>query len=155
MSQTKKAEKLEIPERFRNFRTRLHLSQEEMGEHLCVTGNYVYLIESGKKAPGPSLVKLFESMENSPLYDPEKTPVTIPPNPFYTMIKTESLHKNFAELAEMLVETPQKDRKPIIGQLKEMMDEIESREVASSGPLSEVQRAALKAASARGAKRGP
>lgn len=151
MSQTKK---LEISERFRNFRTRLHLSQEEMGEHLCVTGNYIYLIESGKKAPGPSLVKLFESMENSPQFDPSLAPVTIPPNPFYAMIKTETLHKNFAELAEILTETPKNDRKPIIGQLKEMMDEIESREVASSGPLSEVQRGALKGASARGAKRG-
>jgi transcriptional regulator with XRE-family HTH domain len=151
---TPPAKKLEIPERFRNFRTRLHMSQEQMGEHLCVTGNYIYLIESGKKVPGPSLVKLFESIENSPLYDPSLAPIIIPPNPFYAMLKTESLHKNFAELAEKLVETPKADRKPIIGQLKEMMDEIEQREVASSGPLSEVPRAALKAVSRPGTKRG-
>lgn len=150
MSQTKK---LDISDRFRNFRNRLHLSQEEMGEHLCVTGNYIYLIESGKKSPGPSLVKLFESMESSPQYDPALAPVTVPPNPFYAMIKTETLHKNFAELAEVLVETSKSDRKPVIGQLKEMMDEIESREVASSGPLSVAPRGASKGAS-RGRKRG-
>ena len=85
---------------------------------------------------------------------PSLAPIIIPPNPFYAMLKTESLHKNFAELAEKLVETPKADRKPIIGQLKEMMDEIEQREVASSGPLSEVPRAALKAVSRPGTKRG-
>jgi|SRR5579859_742122 len=151
MSQTKK---MDLSERFRAFRSRLHLSQEEMGEHLCVTGNYIYLIESGKKAPGPSLVKLFESLEHSPQFDPALAPVTIPPNPFYAMIKTETLHKNFAELAEVLVETPKSDRKPVIGQLKEMMVEIESREAASSGPLSEAPRGASKPAGARGSKRG-
>lgn len=146
--------KLDISERFRAFRTRLHLSQEEMGEHLGVTGNYVYLIESGKKAPGPSLVKLFESMENSPQYDPALAPVTIPSNPFYAMIKTETLHKNFAELAEVLVETAKPDRKPVLGQLKAMLDEIEAREAANLGPLSAGPHAASRAAASRGSKRG-
>lgn len=46
------------------------MSQEELGELLGVTGNYVYMIESGKKRVDDhsSLVKLFDLLDKSPLY---------------------------------------------------------------------------------------
>src|SRR5215831_8556111 len=61
----------EIANRIRNFRNRIGMSQQELGHRLGISGNYVYLIESGQKNPGPSLLKLFETMEISPLYQGE------------------------------------------------------------------------------------
>jgi len=163
MSQQKK---LAIPERVRTFRKQAKLSQAELGERLGVSGNYVYLIEAGKKPPGPSLLKLFENMEQSPFYNSEallrgssgvrdsRSPGSIPPNAFPSMFSTETLLQGFSEGAQKLLTVSAADRKQIIGQLRDMLDEIQSRELASSGPLSEAQQIAVKAASGRGAKRG-
>jgi transcriptional regulator with XRE-family HTH domain len=61
----------EIANRIRNFRNRTGMSQQELGKRLGISGNYVYLIESGQKSPHPSTVKLFEALEVSPLYQAE------------------------------------------------------------------------------------
>jgi len=154
--------KLAISDRVRNFRKRVELSQAELGERLGVSGNYIYLIESGQKPPGPSLVKLFESFEQSPLYSnaalasPDGSAVrdsakAVPPNAFFGMLSTELLLENFSEVSGKLVAAKTDDeRKPIIGQLRDMLGAIEQRMLASSGPLSEAQRIAVRAASRRG-----
>lgn len=158
--------KIHISERVRNFRTKANLSQAEMGDRLGVSGNYVYLIESGRKPPGPSLVKLFESLEQSPLYQPGTSSAaglrqskpgsggSVPPNAIYSILSLETLLTSFSEVSEKLVSVPVAGRKPVIGQLRDMLDEIQSRVLASSGPLSEAQQIAVKAASGRGGKRG-
>ena len=156
--------KISVPERVRNFRTRAKLSQAELGDSLGVSGNYIYLIESGRKPPGPSLLKLFERMEQSPAYNSESSSTargsrpahgdSAQSNAFHALISTEQLLNNFSEFSEKLLSETGSNRKAIIGQLREMLDELESRELASSGPLSEAQRLAVKAASGRGAKRG-
>jgi len=158
--------KLDISQRVRNFRTRLKLSQAELGERLGVSGNYIYLIESGNKPPGPSLVKLFESFEQSPLYSNpalalpggssiRDSATAVPPNAFYGMLSTELLLQNFSEVSEKLAAAKASDdRKFIIGQLRDMLDAIEQRMLASSGTLSEAQQIAVRAASRRGGKRG-
>ncbi|HSY17577.1 MAG TPA: helix-turn-helix transcriptional regulator [Candidatus Acidoferrales bacterium] len=157
--------KLDISQRDRVFRTKAKLSQAELGERHGVSGNYIYLIESGNKPPGPSLVKLFESFEQSPLYNdaggssaggsrPGHSSASVPPNAIYSILSMETLLTNFSEVSEKLVSVPPAGRKPVIGQLRDMLDEIESRVLASSGPLSEAQQIAVRAASRRGAKRG-
>jgi transcriptional regulator with XRE-family HTH domain len=158
--------KLDISQRVRTFRTKAKLSQAELGERLGVSGNYIYLIESGNKPPGLSLVKLFEHLELSPQYGEESASSgvsrdsgsvssgSVPPNSINPLLKTETLLKNFSEISEKLVSDAPENRKFIIGQLREMLDEIESRVLASSGPLSEAQQIAVRAASRRGAKRG-
>jgi transcriptional regulator with XRE-family HTH domain len=55
----------ELADRIRNFRNRTGMSQQEFGKQLGISWNYVYLLESGQKAAGPSIVKLFETMEAS------------------------------------------------------------------------------------------
>ncbi|HEV2692155.1 MAG TPA: helix-turn-helix transcriptional regulator [Verrucomicrobiae bacterium] len=160
MSQQKK---LNIPERVRTFRTQAKLSQAELGERLSVSGNYIYLIESGRKPPGPTLLKLFESLEQSPFYNSEITALrnsgpagrqTVPPNAMPSLFSTETLMQGFGEAAARLASAPAADRKFIIGQLRDMLDVLESRVLASSGPLSEAQQIAVRAASSRGGKRG-
>ena len=150
--------KFTIAERVRNYRKKVKLSQAELGERLCVSGNYIYLIESGRKPPGGTLIKLFENMEQAPYVDSEASASggrpAVPPHPIHAMFKTESLLKNFTELAEQLPSATAEKRKYLIGQLRDMLDELQSRELANSGPLSEAQQIAVKAASGRGAKRG-
>ena len=162
MSQQKK---LGISKRVRGFRIRAKLSQEELGERLGVSGNYISMIELGKKEPGPGLRILFESMEQSPLYGElpgagmelrdaspvsyrvGKPPATVPVNPLFAMLSTETLEKNFCEVAEKLSQVagaPEKKR--AVGSLREMLDEIEGRLLASSGALSEAQALAVRAA---------
>ena len=159
--------KIAVSERVRNFRTKAKLSQAELGERLSVSGNYIYLIESGRKPPSATLVKLFEHLERAPQYDtPSSSGVsasrgsspgggaTVPPNAIYSILSLETLLTGFSEVSEKLASVPAAGRKPVIGQLRDMLDEIESRVLASSGPLTEAQAIAVKAASARGGKRG-
>jgi hypothetical protein len=126
-----------------------------------VSGNYISMIELGKKEPGPSLQKLFESLERSPLYgEPahagmelrEAVPsAVVPVNPMFAMLSTETLEKNFGEVAEGLLQvTGAPEKKRVVGMLREMLDEIEGRLLASSGALSEAQEMAVRAARAGG-----
>ena len=55
----------ELAHRIRILRYRTGMSQQELGKKLGISGNYVYLLESGVKRAGPSLIKLFETMEAS------------------------------------------------------------------------------------------
>lgn len=50
-------------EEFKKVRKVLGISQEEMGEKLGVSGNYVYLIESGKKIPSRKLEGRFNELK--------------------------------------------------------------------------------------------
>lgn len=156
MSQQKK---LEISERVREFRGRAKLSQDELGERLGVSGNYISMIELGKKSPGSSLRKLFESLEQSPLYrtsgdaGPGVLKETfpghsgpVPPNPLLALLSTETLLRNFTEMAEKLAPSDPAGQKQVVGILREFLDEIERRLLASSGRLSEAQRIAMRAA---------
>jgi transcriptional regulator with XRE-family HTH domain len=162
MSQQKK---LELSKRVRDFRIRAKLSQEELGERLAVSGNYISMIELGKKEPGGGLQKLFEILEQSPLYgEPPhagmelrdsasvsyragSAPAVVPVNPVFAMLSTETLEKNFVEVAEGLPrESGAQEKKRRVGSLREMLDEIEGRLMASSGALSEAQEMAVRAA---------
>lgn len=44
-------------------RFRLRLTQDEMAKRLGISGNYVYLLESGRENPGPKLLAKFEDIE--------------------------------------------------------------------------------------------
>ena len=165
MSQQKK---LELSKRVRDFRIRAKLSQEELGERLAVSGNYISMIELGKKEPGAGLRISFEMLERSPLYGESphagmelrdsagpyrggSGPAAVPVNPMFAMLSTETLEKNFGEVAEKLSQvagTPEKKR--VVGSLREMLDEIEGRLLANSGALSEAQEMAVRAARAGG-----
>lgn len=155
MSQQKK---LEFAERVREFRGRAKLSQDELGERLGVSGNYISMIELGKKSPGPSLRKLFESLEQSPLYrTPGETSCELkeampgasgpaPANPLLALLSTDTLIQNVGEVAEKLSQSDQPGQKQVIGILREYLDEIERRLLVSSAGLSEAQQIAMKAA---------
>jgi transcriptional regulator with XRE-family HTH domain len=159
MSQQKK---LEFAERVREFRGRAKLSQEELGERLGVSGNYVSMIELGKKLPGTTLRKFFEAFEQSPQYQtPAQTSAgrreplsgsagVVPANSLHSMMSTEMLILIFVDLAEQLAQADAAKRKLVLGNLRELLDEIEQRLLASSGPLSEAQRIALQAAKSGG-----
>lgn len=159
MSQQKK---LEIAERVRAFRGRAKLSQDELGERLGVSGNYISMIELGKKSPGPPLRKLFESLEQSPMYrtpsgdgsgglkEAPVSPEAAPANPILAMLSTEALIRNFAEMAEKLSQSDQPKQKQVLGILREYLDEFERRLLASSGGLSEAQQIARQAAKSGG-----
>ena len=144
----------------REFRNRAKLSQIELGERLGVSGNYISMLELGKKDPGPSLGKLFESMEHSPLYaggDPTAPTAglaaVLPPNPIYSMLSNETLQRNFGEVAEKLFGEGTEEKKRVVSTLREMLNEIEHRVVvappASAGPA-EDSKAAPKAAKSGG-----
>lgn len=150
-----------IADRVRAFRGQARLSQEELGERLGVSGNYISMIELGKKAPGPSLRKLFESLEQSPAYrrNPEGVAElrdAAAPRPTETgraganallaLLSTETLIQTFGDVADKLVRGDGHERKRAVGSLREMLDEIERRLVASSGGLSEAQEMAMRAA---------
>jgi len=150
--------KFEIAERVRAFRGRAKLSQDELAERLGVSGNYISMIELGKKSPGTSLRKLFESLEQSPLYRteadaPGKLPASVPAppgglptSPLLALWSTEMLIRNFTEMAEKLSQSDPPDQKQVVGILREWLEEIERRLLASSGGLSEAQQIARQAA---------
>jgi transcriptional regulator with XRE-family HTH domain len=142
----------------RDYRNRAKLSQIELGERLGVSGNYISMLELGKKAPGPSLAKLFESMEHAPYVGGESPAyghAVLPPNPIYSLLSDETLQRNFGEIAEKLFTGRVDDKKKVVGTLREMLNEIEHRVVAaSSDALSEAQQVALKAASHPGGSHG-
>jgi transcriptional regulator with XRE-family HTH domain len=153
MSQQKK---LELSKRIREFRIQSKLSQEELGERLGISGNYVSMIELAKKDPGPSLQKLFETLEQSPLYGAggrgghlgDGSHVArhiLPPNPVLAMLSAETLETNFGEIAEKLMQVEAQEKKRVVASLREMLDEIERRLLLSSGALSEAQEMAVKA----------
>jgi transcriptional regulator with XRE-family HTH domain len=154
MSQHKKLEKPQISElskRIREFRKRAKLSQGELGERLGVSGNYVSMIELSKKEPGPSLQKLFEQLEHSPLYA-RMGGSGVPPNGVYAMLSLETLETNFGEVAEKLAKVGPAEKKRVVGNLREMLEEIEQRLLASSGVLSEAQQIAVKASKTGGSR---
>jgi len=152
MSQQKK---FEIAQKVREFRGRAKLSQEELGDRLCVSGNYISMIELGKKLPGRLFRKVFEQLEQSPVYrtssEETQAPVAIGSNTaaanlVLALLSTETLIGNFVELAEKLSQSDPLGQKPVVGVLREYLDEIERRLLASSGGLSEAQQIAMKAA---------
>jgi transcriptional regulator with XRE-family HTH domain len=150
--------KLELPNRIRDYRKSIRLSQDELGERLGVSGNYISMIELGKKAPGPSLRKLFEALEQSPAYQPQPFPGTamrprLPrnyqSNPTLAILSTETLIKTLAEVADKLVHVDDITKKHVVGSLREYLDEIEHRLISastSSAGLSEAQQIAAQAA---------
>lgn len=127
MSQQKK---LEISDRVRAYRERMNLSQEELGNQLGVSGNYIYLIESGKKIPGDSLLKLFDTVEavgdfvrDAPISENEDKP-----NP-YSHLQIETLQKSLADLSAKLPSISEHERKYILGNIRAILDELEDREL--------------------------
>ena len=141
--------KLDLPARIRDYRKTVRLSQDELGERLGVSGNYISMIELGKKAPGPSLRKLFEALEQSPVYQPPTLAarVTVPrlpknyqSNPMLAMLSTEMLVKTLAEVADKLVQVDDATRKQVLGSMREYLDEIEHRLLSSATDHSEALR---------------
>lgn len=55
--------------RFVSARKQRGLTQEQFAEMLGISGNYVYLIESGKKPAGPKLLEKLELLEAEKLTD--------------------------------------------------------------------------------------
>src|SRR5690242_4896694 len=59
-----KKEKIEgFGERLRDVRFKLRFTQDEMANLLDVSGNYIYLLESGTNRPGPKMVRRLEELE--------------------------------------------------------------------------------------------
>jgi len=130
----------ELSERFRAFRRRAKLSQKDLGELLGISGNYISMIELGKKSPGSSLYKLFESLEQSPKYQvaPQASEMVkqIPdaagaavasPSAVFCMFSTETLIRTFAEVAEKLLHSDPLKQKQALSNLRQLLAEIEQR----------------------------
>jgi transcriptional regulator with XRE-family HTH domain len=154
MSQQKK---LEIPERVRGFRSRAKLSQQELAERLGVTNNYISMIERGKKAPGSLWLRAFETLEQSPLYPLPGAGEAkaawaegAQDNRMLTLLSTDTLWRDFAEVAQKLGQWESPRQKVAIGHLRAYLDELEQRLLASSGALSEAQQIAMLAAKSDG-----
>lgn len=152
--------KLDLPARIRDYRKAVRLSQDELGERLGVSGNYISMIELGKKAPGPSLRKLFEALEQSPVYQSPALAarVTVPrlpknyqSNPMLAMLSTDMLVKTLAEVAEKLVQVDDATRRQVLGNMREYLDEIEHRLLSSSTEYAEVHRVTVPVAKSLGA----
>lgn len=133
------------------------MSQQELGKRLGISGNYVYLIESGQKNPGPSLLKLFETMEVSPLYQGEfsKDPTGAPRFSegsalgVFDRFGTDTLKQSIADQASHLPTADPHTVFSIIESMREMMSilstRLRARSEASSKPPSELQAAAKRA----------
>ena len=153
---TSQPKNTEIPNRIRNFRNRVGMSQQELGKRLGISGNYVYLIESGQKNPGPSLLKLFETMEVSPLYQGEFSKDTPGAARFegsvlgvFDRFSTDTLKLSIADQASHLPTDDPHTVFSIIESMREMMsilsNRLRQRTEASSKPPSELQAAAKRA----------
>lgn len=154
---TSQPKNTEISNRIRNFRNRVGMSQQELGKRLGISGNYVYLIESGAKSPGPSLLKLFETMEVSPLYQGEFPRDASGATRFseasvlgvYDRLGTETLKQNIADQASHLPTADPHTVFSIIESMREMMSilttRIRPKPEVSSKPPSEAQAAAKRA----------
>ena len=132
------------------------MSQQELGKRLGISGNYVYLIESGQKNPGPSLLKLFETMEVSPLYQGEfSTDASGTPRfegsalGVFDRFGTDTLKQSIADQASHLPTADPHTVFSIIESMREMMSilstRLRARTEASSKPPSELQAAAKRA----------
>ena len=101
------------------------------------------MIELGKKSPGPTLRKLFEQLEQSPVLptpvDPAgKLQESFPSssaNPLLAFWSTETLIRNFKEMAEELSQSDQPKQRQVVGILREWLDELERRLLANSTPV--------------------
>ena len=153
---TSQPKNTEISNRIRNFRNRVGMSQQELGKRLGISGNYVYLIESGQKNPGPSLLKLFETMEVSPLYQGEFSKETSGSPRFegsvlgvFDRFGTDTLKQSIADQASHLPTADPHTVFSIIESMREMMSilstRLRSRQEANSKPPSELQAAAKRA----------
>ena len=154
---TSQPKNTEISNRIRNFRNRVGMSQQELGKRLGISGNYVYLIESGAKNPGPSLLKLFETMEISPLYQGEFPKDESGAPRFsaeaalgvYDRLSTDTLKRTIADQASHLPAADPHTVCSIIESMREMMSilttRIRPKPEASSKQPSEVQAAAKRA----------
>src|SRR5579862_2431110 len=153
---TSQPKNTEISNRMRGFRNRVNMSQQELGKRLGISGNYVYLIESGQKNPGPSLLKLFETMEVSPLYQGEFSKDTAGSPRFegsalgvFDRFGTDTLKQSIADQASHLPTADPHTVFSIIESMREMMSILATRlrpkSDASSKPPSEAQAAAKRA----------
>src|SRR5579871_5315537 len=152
---TSQPKNTEISNRIRNFRNRVGMSQQELGKRLGISGNYVYLIESGQKNPGPSLLKLFETMEVSPLYQGECKDTTGAPRfegtalGVFDRFGTDTLKQSIADQASHLPTADPHTVFSILESMREMMSILATRlrpkSDASSKPPSEAQAAAKRA----------
>ena len=129
----------------------------ELGEKLGVSGNYIYLMESGQKTPGESLLKLFEIMESSPASKSEFFKEAMNPRfsesstRAFQRISIETLKQNIAENAGHLRGADVQASLTLLEDLREMMGVLSMRlrskaEASSKGP-SELQSAAKRASS--------
>ncbi len=103
-----------------------------------VSGNYVSMLELGKKPPGPSLRKLFETLEQSQSHPAAATVPRVTgqtrPNHFLALLSTDTLIQNFAEVAQKLSTGETASKQYVVGNLRELLDEIEQRlETGSCG----------------------
>ena len=134
---------LEFPQRIREFRRRFKFSQHELGERLGVSGNYVSMLELGKKPPGLSLRKLFETIEQSHIHlaaesIPRSTGQT-PANQYLTLLSTDTLLRNFGEVAQKLATGGVPEKQCMVGDLRAILDEIEQRWLTGTNSISEAQ----------------
>lgn len=154
---TSQVKKSEISDRLRKFRDRTGLSQKELGKQLGVSGNYIYLIESGQKSPGESLQKLFETFELSPLYHSESVKEGREGRRFsgtpgatgFDGFGTETLKQMISDYAGHLPGADTIKTSTVLENIREMMAVLTSRlrggSEASSKQPSEAQSAAKRA----------
>jgi hypothetical protein len=116
------------------------------------------MIELGKKSPGPSLRKLFESFEQSQVHPAPAHAAAelkdsysgstgaVPDDSLCSMLSTETLIRSVAEVAAKLSLSDRPKQERVIGSLRELLDEFEQRLLAGSAGHSETQPSAVPAA---------
>ena len=121
-----------LSERLRVFRSRAKISQDELAARLGVSGNYISMIELGKKLPGPSLNILFKALELAQAAQAAMESVpgpagAVPSTSVFSLMSTETLIRTFEDVAKKLSQMDPPTQKQASAHLREMLDELESR----------------------------
>jgi len=143
-----------ISVRLRSARTRAGLSQPQLAELMGVSKGAVGNWESGQNPPSrDKLSVIAEILKTSvqylagdtdaikgPALNDRTVPEALSPTPSaYSFMEQDTLYKNFKDLAARLPQIAKHERKYLIGNLRDMLDEIEQRDLVSYAPLSEAQ----------------
>jgi len=144
-----------ISVRLRSARLRAGLNQVDLAQLMDVSKGAVGNWESGQNPPSPDKLRLIaeilktsvqylagetEEMQPPALNDRFKpmAPPEVAPSA-YSFMEQDTLYKNFKDLSARLPLVTKHERKYLVGNLRDMLCEIEQRDLANSGPLSEEQ----------------
>lgn len=122
-------QKLDFSEKFRTLRNRLKMTQEELGQRLGVTGNYIYLIEAGKE-PSDRLLKSLEVFEQSTSGPLELRESAGPPMAaIYSKLETRTLLHSLKDIADKLPKADRFELKIMLANIQAILDELQGRDL--------------------------